>query len=39
MTNISIEKSVDILLGIRTRGRRMVGKDECTELYDFNPEL
>ena len=30
---IQIEKSVDGVLGIRTRGRRMVGKDETTELW------
>ena len=29
---IQIEKSVDGVLGIRTRGRRMVGADETTEL-------
>ena len=28
-----IEKSVDGVLGIRTRGRRMVGADETTELW------
>ena len=28
-----IEKSVDGVLGIRTRGRRMVGTDETTELW------
>ena len=30
--SIQIEKSVDGVLGIRTRGRRMVGADESTEL-------
>ena len=30
---IQIEKSVDGVLGIRTRGRRMVGIDETTELW------
>ena len=29
---IQIEKSVDVVLGIRTRGRRMVGPVESTEL-------
>ena len=29
---IQIEKSLDGVLGIRTRGRRMVGTDETTEL-------
>ena len=28
-----IEKSIDDVLGIRTRGRRMVGADETTELW------
>ena len=28
-----IEKSIDGELGIRTRGRRMVGADETTELW------
>ena len=28
-----IEKSIDGVLGIRTRGRRMVGADETTELW------
>ena len=28
-----VEKSVDGVLGIRTRGRRMVGADETTELW------
>ena len=28
-----IEKSVDGVLGIRTRGRRMVGADETMELW------
>ena len=27
------EKSIDGVLGIRTRGRRMVGADETTELW------
>ena len=31
--SIQIEKSVDGVLGIRTRGRRMVGTDETTELW------
>ena len=30
--SIQIEKSVDGVLGIRTRGRRMVGADDTTEL-------
>ena len=30
---IQIEKSVDGVLGIRTRGRKMVGADETTELW------
>ena len=30
---IQIEKSVDGVLGIQTQGRRMVGKDETTELW------
>ena len=30
---IQIEKSVDGVLGIRTRGRRMVGADKTTELW------
>ena len=30
---IQIEKSEDGVLGIRTRGRRMVGADETTELW------
>ena len=30
--SIQIEKSVDGVLGIQTRGRRMVGADETTEL-------
>ena len=30
---IQIEKSVDGVLGTRTRGRRMVGTDETTELW------
>ena len=28
-----IEKSIEGVLGIRTRGRRMVGTDETTELW------
>ena len=31
--SIQIEISVDGVLGIRTRGRRMVGADETTELW------
>ena len=30
---IQIEKSLDNVLGIRTRGRRMVGADETMELW------
>ena len=30
---IQIEKSIDGVLGIRTRGCRMVGEDETTELW------
>ena len=30
---IQIEKSIDGVLGIRTRGRKMVGADETTELW------
>ena len=30
---IQIEKSLDGVLGIRTRGRRMVGADKTTELW------
>ena len=30
---IQIEKSIDGVLGIRTQGRRMVGADETTELW------
>ena len=30
---IQIEKSVDGVLGIRTRGRTLVGPDETTELW------
>ena len=30
---IQIEKSIDGVLGIRTRGRRMIGADETTELW------
>ena len=33
LVTISIEKSIDGVLGIRTRGRRMVGADETTELW------
>ena len=31
--SLQIEKSIDGVLGIRTRGRRMVGADETTELW------
>ena len=31
--SIQIEKSIDGVLGIRTRGPRMVGADETTELW------
>ena len=31
--SIQIEKSIDGVLGIRTRGRRMVGADKTTELW------
>ena len=31
--SIQIEKSVDGVLGIRTRGRMMVGADETPELW------
>ena len=31
--SIQIEKSIDGVLGIRTRGCRMVGADETTELW------
>ena len=31
--SIQIEKRIDGVLGIRTRGRRMVGADETTELW------
>ena len=31
--SIQTEKSIDGVLGIRTRGRRMVGADETTELW------
>ena len=30
---LQIEKSIDGVLGIRTRGRRMEGADETTELW------
>ena len=30
---LQIEKSIDGVLGIRTRGHRMVGADETTELW------
>ena len=30
---IQIEKSIDDVLGIRIRGRRMVGKEETTKLW------
>ena len=31
--SIQIEKSIDDVLGIQTRGRRMVGVDKTTELW------
>ena len=31
--SIQIEKSIDGVLGIRTRGRRMVGADKTMELW------
>ena len=31
--NVFFYKSLDGVLGIRTRGRRMVGTDETTELW------
>ena len=31
--SIQIEKSIDHVLGIQTRGHRMVGADETTELW------
>ena len=31
--SIQIEKSIDGVLGIQTRGRRMVGTDKTTELW------
>ena len=31
--SIQIEKSIDGVLGIRTRGRRLVGTDKTTELW------
>ena len=31
--NFKLKESVDGVLGIRTRGRRMVGADETTELW------
>ena len=31
--SIQIEKSIDGVLGIRTRGRRIIGADETTELW------
>ena len=31
--SIQIEKSIDGVLGIRTRGHRMVGADKTTELW------
>ena len=36
---IQIEKSVDGVLGNRTRGHRMVGADETTELWRIKPHL
>ena len=33
MTNIQFEKSIDGVLGTQTRGGRMVGADESTELW------
>ena len=33
MISIQIEKSIDGVLGIRTRDRRMVGADKTTELW------
>ena len=33
ISTIQIEKSIDGVLAIRTRGRRMVGTDETTELW------
>ena len=33
MIPIQIEKSIDGVLGIQTRGLRMVGADETTELW------
>ena len=33
LLKIKIEKSVDGVLGTRTRGRRMVGADEATDLW------
>ena len=33
ITIIQIEKSIDGVLGIQTRGRRMVGADETMELW------
>ena len=35
--SIQIEKSVDGVLGIQTRGRRMVGADKTTELWRPQP--
>ena len=37
--SIQIEKSIDGVLGIRTRGRRMVGADETTELWRPRPRV
>ena len=34
---MQIEKSIDGVLGIRTRGRRMVGADNTTELWRHRP--
>ena len=35
-STIQIEKSIDGVLGIRTRGSRMEGADETTELWRLN---
>ena len=39
--SIKIEKSIDGVLGIRTRGHSMVGANETTELWrpPFTPDL
>ena len=36
MSTIQIEKSIDGVLGIRTRGSRMKGADKTTELWRLN---